>query len=104
MAGENHIVKPSAFADFWARLLRAQGVSPETQEAPTETTVPVRAHPSSSPSAEPASVADEQGGAMSEDAAQHGRMRAVFTTKDGLHVQLEGGSAAMASFLQHWQH
>jgi len=101
VAGENHIVKPSAFADFWARLARAQGETYETHDPLDKTTAPVFVDPSSSSSPEPVSVAEDQESATGGNSAQQGRIRAALTTKDGLHVQLEGDSAAMASFLQH---
>jgi hypothetical protein len=102
VAGENHIIKSSAFADFWARMAKAQGETPEMRnrvEIPTASAV--LPDPPNSSSYEPVTVAEDPESSLGASAPQQGRLRAVLTTKDGLQVQLEGDSAAMASFLQH---
>jgi len=104
-AGQNHIVLPSEFAAFWARLSKAQGNSSELptsahDEAPSMN--PARSDPSpiaNIPLAGPTPAAPtiDRGVAHEEGGTIH-----AVITKDGMHIDAKGSPQAIASFLDYW--
>jgi hypothetical protein len=80
----NHVVIPSEFASFWARLQQAQGDLPE---APA---------PRSQPAPQAPSLVEGE----RADLGSGPVIRATYV-KDGIPVVVEGSPAAMATFLNH---
>jgi len=103
-AGQNHIVLPSEFAAFWARLSKAQGNSNEPpnralDQVPSTNSVTAAPPPIANVHlAEPTPTAPtiDKGVAQLEGEIVH-----AVITKDGMHIDVKGSPQAIASFLDH---
>lgn len=103
-AGQNHIVLPSEFASFWARLSRVQGNSDVPATSTSTNTALMNADPSNAPpavstiavSTPPAAPAALKSIMLHEGEAIH-----AVITKDGMHIDIKGSPQAIASFLDH---
>lgn len=102
-AGQNHIVLPSEFAAFWARLSKAQGNSSEpprsAHDEPSMNPAPADPSPTANKSLAgpiPAAPTIDRGVAHEGGETIH-----AVITKDGMHIDVTGSPQAIASFLDH---